>query len=149
MNVQLLSLAVLFIVLWGCENNPQTNSVKNNKIDTVNVIQTVLNYPEIKNDYIYFPNQSIKLIENKIIKSNYKLLYRNKPADIIKLNQEEKDIGATYPKKFYVGISSIIIFSRDSLQVNYISYAGSGTSVFTLKKDSCSWNIVSVVHGKF
>lgn len=146
----LLCLATCLPVIISCVDERKNRQEDTSLADTVRVIQTVLYDKKFESRLTkYFQGQSLTLVENGIIKRNSLYKFADRPVKIVSVNGDLYELHERFTGRFFMSVSTVRFFDKDSATVFAILHAGNSTFSFKLKKEGQNWVIRSHEYGKF
>ncbi|MBC3788808.1 hypothetical protein [Spirosoma utsteinense] len=98
---------------------------------------------------LYFPRRPLKVVQNKIVEPDYRLMFNDQPVKLLVVEEQDIDIREAYPKQLIVNFTRFKAMHRDTVLLVRIVYPGNATDVYQMcRKYSGSWEILSDQKGK-
>ena len=138
-----------FLTVIACSQSP-TRDRHMSRADTLAVLQTAFNEQVLVRDAsLYFPGQSLKLIQNKVIKPDYSLTFNGSDVKVINIAEEGPAVGQANPGQFIISFPMFRAVHKDTVLLSMIIHAGNATDLYTMVRNGKgAWEIRADQRGK-
>ena len=143
-------LFAILSTLQACTPNLDTD-LPLSQSDTVAILQTALNHHSLVAEAaLYLPGQSLKVVQNKVVKPTYRLTFNRQVAQLITINEEGREVREAYPQQFIVSFPSVKAIYKNTVILSMIVHSGNSTALYKMNRNEAGrWRIVSDQRGKF